>query len=101
MRQADASLFSRGCWADPEVEQLHFSDLQFECLLVHILTSAGHNQEGVLATGVALAPHSGSITHSRDDCTANAWLAGYFLGGVASLALQKDVCGLVLQQQRT
>lgn len=74
------------------------TDLQLESLLIHVLTPAGNDKVRVLATGVTLPSHGGGITNSGDDSTTNAWLACQPLDGVASLALQSDICCLVLQQ---
>ena len=71
-------------------------NLKLELLLVHILTFAGQNDERVLPTRVALAPNSGCITSPGDDCSPISRLACHCPDCVAGLALQADICGLVL-----
>ena len=74
------------------------TDLQLQSLLIHVLALAGNDKVRILATGVALPSHGGGITDSGDDSTTNARLACHLLDCVAGLALQGDVCCLVLQQ---
>lgn len=72
--------------------------LQLQSLLIHILAPAGDDKVRVLATGVTLPSHGRGIADSGNDSATNAWLACQPLDGVASLALQSDICCLVLQQ---
>lgn len=50
-------------------------DLELELLLVHKLGLVWHDDEGVLPTGVALAPHRGCITGPGHYGTPIPWLA--------------------------
>lgn len=76
-------------------------DLELELLLVHVLGLVWHDDEGVLTTGVALASHRGCITGPGNHGTPIPWLACHQPDCVTRLALQADICALVLHRQAT
>lgn len=73
--------------------------LKLELLLVNILAFDGQDDEGILPTSVGLAPHSGCITSPGDGGTPVPRLAWNGPHSMTCLALQADVCSLVLQQK--